>query len=201
MADFSENSFLITRLQAGDEEAYAFMVDRYHHKLCVYANGLINDGLSAEDIVQTVFINLWKRRKKLKIKVSLESFLYKSVYYEFINQYRKRMTKLAVEQRYYQHLDASVKEYDDDSIEKAMNLIFEAIQHLPPKCKEVFVLSKKDGLTNTEIAEHLGVSIKTVESHISNAFRVLKSKIDQKLSPFLFLLFSPAYQTKWNTRF
>ncbi|WP_299669718.1 RNA polymerase sigma factor [uncultured Polaribacter sp.] len=189
----SKNSLLISRLQNGDEEAYASLVDAYHHKLCVYASNLINDGLSAEDIVQTVFINLWKRRKKLTIKVSLESFLYKAVYYEFINQYRKKMTALKVEKRYYHHLEAVIEDYDEAKIENAMKMVFATIQYLPPRCKEVFILSKKNGLSNIEIAEHLNISIKTVESQISKAFKVLREKLDKKISPFLFLLFSPGY--------
>jgi RNA polymerase sigma-70 factor (ECF subfamily) len=60
-------------------------------------------------------------------------------------------------------------------------LLNESISNLPKKCKEVFILSKKDGLTNIEIAEYLNISIKTVESHITQAFKLLKKSIPVNL--------------------
>ncbi|MCK0131665.1 RNA polymerase sigma-70 factor [Flavobacteriaceae bacterium F08102] len=186
---YIHNDQLIDQLKAGREEAYAYLVDRYHHKLYVYANNLINDDLMAEDIVQNVFINLWKRRKKLKIRISLERLLYKSVYNEFIDQYRKKTTILRVEKQYYEHFNALLNEYDEDALEKAVKLVYATVQELPVKCKEIFLLSKSEGLTNAEIAKHLGISIKTVEGQISSAYRHIKATIGDKINVMLFLLF------------
>ncbi len=180
---------LISKLQKGDENAYTFLMDTYHQKLCVYANSLINDGLTAEDIVQNVFINLWKRRKKLKVKTSIESLLYKSVYNEFIDQYRKNVTILNVEQRYIEHLNLIVNDYDEEKIKKAIKMVYKVVQNLPPKCKEIFLLSKTDGLSNMEISEHLNISIKTVENQISKAFKVVRNKLNDKIGVLLFLLY------------
>ena len=185
----SNSSLLINRLMEGEETAYAHVVEHYHHQLCVYAASLTKDRDVAEDLVQNVFIKLWKRRERLNVKVSLTSMLYKAVFNEFVDFYRNRTTVMKAEERYYEHLDAIVREYDDTSIETAIKMVFEAIETLPERCREIFILSKKDGLTNTEIAGHLGISVKTVEGQISKAFKFLRDTLGEQIKPILFLLF------------
>ena len=78
---------------------------------------------------------------------------------------------------------------DEKSLEKLMNIVKEEIDKLPPKCKQTFLLSKEEGLTNVEIAEFLNVSIKSVEAHITKAFSILRKSIGEKVEGILFLLF------------
>ncbi|MGY0407758.1 MAG: RNA polymerase sigma-70 factor [Polaribacter sp.] len=182
-----QNNNFINQLIKGDEKAYAYMVDTYHIRLCVYANNLINDSLSAEDIVQNVFIKIWKRRKKLKIKSSFESLLYRSVYNEFIDQYRTNLVILKSEQRYYNHMANFLEEYDQEKIDKAMALVNKAVNKLPKKCQEIFKLSKFEGLTNMEIANYLHISIKTVEGQISTAYKKIRKKLKSKMYLQLFM--------------
>lgn len=188
-ADYNENDILIESLKSGDEKAYTYLIDTYHHKLCVYANSLVKNIYSAEDIVQNVFIKVWEQRTRLKTDHSIKSFLYKSVYNEFIDLYRKNQSLFSLEKSYYDALNTTVLDEDAESLQRAMNVVNREIQNLPPKCKEVFILSKKEGLTNIEIAEHLDVSIKTVEAQITKAFSILRSSLDDKIKSFLFLLF------------
>ena len=70
-----------------------------------------------------------------------------------------------------------------------MDIVKKEIDKLPPKCKQTFLLSKKEGLTNIEIAEYLNVSIKSVEAHITKAFSILRKSIGNKVEGILFLLF------------
>ncbi|MEO8254507.1 MAG: RNA polymerase sigma factor, partial [Flavobacterium sp.] len=116
--DFSDNDTLIASLKNGEEMAYVYLVDTYHNKLCIYANSLIKNVYSAEDIVQNVFIKIWKQRTRLKADRSLKSFLYKSVYNEFIDLYRKNQSLLSIEKSYYEALDAIVLEEDSESIQR-----------------------------------------------------------------------------------
>ena len=97
---YHDNNKLIGHLKKGDKLAYSFLVNSFNHKLCVYANSLVNDHALAEDIVQNVFIKVWQRRSKLRADFSLKSFLYKSVYNEFIDQYRKRQSVMNLEKIY-----------------------------------------------------------------------------------------------------
>ncbi|SCY15330.1 RNA polymerase sigma-70 factor, ECF subfamily [Flavobacterium anhuiense] len=188
--DYSDNIILIESLKNGDEGAYTYLIDTYHHKLCVYANSLVKNIYSAEDIVQNVFIKVWEHRTRLKENHSLKSFLYKLVYNEFIDLYRKNQSLFSLEKSYYDALNGIVQEEDSEAFQRVLNAVNKEIQNLPPKCKEVFILSKKEGLTNIEIAEHLDVSIKTVEAQITKAFSILRSTLEEKVRSVLFLLFS-----------
>lgn len=187
--DYNDNDVLIESLINGDETAYIYMIDSYHHKLCVYANSLVKNTYSAEDIVQNVFLKIWEQRTRLKSNHSIKSFLYKLVYNEFIDLYRKNQSLFSLEKKYYEALNSVVLEDDPDSFQRILNAVNKQIESLPPKCKEVFILSKKEGLTNIEIAEHLDVSIKTVEAQITKAFSILRSSLEEKVNNFLFLLF------------
>ncbi len=188
--DYNDNTILIESLKNGDEMAYTYLIDTYHHNLCVYANSLVKNIYSAEDIVQNVFIKVWEQRTRLKPDHSLKSFLYKLTYNEFIDLYRKNQSLFSLEKSYYDALNGIVQEEDSEAFQRVLSAVNKEIQNLPPKCKEVFILSKKEGLTNIEIAEHLDVSIKTVEAQITKAFSLLRSSLEEKVRSVLFLLFS-----------
>jgi len=187
---FRENDNLIAHLKKGDGDAFSFLVNSYNHQLCVYANSLVNDKALAEDIVQNVYIKTWEKRKYLNECFSIKSFLYKSVYNEFIDQYRKNRSVTILEKKYIEALDAIIEE-DNNVLEKLYLLVQNEIQNLPPKCKNIFLLSKKEGLSNVEISEHLNISTKTVEAHITKAFCLIRERVNipANMGTFLFLLF------------
>ncbi|MBC9797981.1 RNA polymerase sigma factor [Sinomicrobium weinanense] len=188
--DFADNNyFLIKRLIKGDEKAYEYLMDAYYQRLCVYAFTLTNDHSKAEDIVQNVFVKVWTGRKKLNPDFLIRNFLYKSVYNEFINEYRKNKSVLYLEKKYFEAIDM-VMENEQDNFEEIIKLVYLEINNLPSKCKHIFLLNKKEGLTHTEISELLGISIKTIEAHISRAFKILEEKLGQKYKTILFILFS-----------
>lgn len=186
---YNENKVLIECLKNGDEKAYAFLIDNYHHKLCVYANSLIKNTYSAEDIVQNVFIRVWELRNRLNPNLSIKSFLYKSVYNEFIDLYRKNQSLIPIEKIYFNAINSVINDDESEAFDRIINVLNKEIENLPPKCKNIFILSKKEGLTNIEIAEHLEISIKTVETQITKAFSILRSTMVDKIKSVLFLLF------------
>jgi len=190
-SDFEENANLIFHLKKGNEQAYSFLVNCYNHRLCVYANSLINDKSLAEDIVQNVFIKTWEKRKFLIADFSIQSFLYKSVYNEYIDQYRKNRSVTLLEKKYIEALDTIVEE-DYSVLERLYLMVQKEVQNLPPKCKNIFLLSKQEGLSNIEISEHLNVSLKTVEYHITKAFCLIRERVDPKISKttVFFILFN-----------
>lgn len=178
----------IKSLKNGEPKAYNFLVEFYHHRLCVYAYGLTKDHGISEDIVQNVFVYLWENRSRINDSFSVKSYLYRSVYNEFIDQYRKKKSVTALEKKYIDALKYIVKEEDENSLEKLIALVKQEIENLPPKCKQIFLLSKQEGLTNVEIAEYLNISIKSVEAHITKAFSVLRKIAGKKIYNILFLL-------------
>jgi len=187
--DKDETMKLIERLKNGEETAFIQLVHLYDRRLFGYALTLTNDHALAQDILQNVFLRTWEKRKKLCIISSLQTFLFKSVYNEFINQYKKNRSTMVLEQKYFEALDNVVLSHSETSWEKVTARAAQEIESLPPKCREVFVLSRKEGLTNLEISEYLKVSIKTVEAHLTKAFGVLRKRLGAQYGTFLFLLF------------
>jgi RNA polymerase sigma-70 factor (ECF subfamily) len=183
------NSLLAQRLISGDSKAYDFLMDSYYQNLCAYAQSLCHDHAMAEDIVQNVFVKIWVKRKKINPDLSIKSYLYKSVYNEFINQYRKNKPVIFLEKKYFEAIDL-VSDIEPKELESLIKLMNAEIDNLPSKCREIFLMNKKEGLTHTEISEYLNISIKTVEGHITRAFKILTEKLGTKMEAVLFLLFN-----------
>jgi RNA polymerase sigma-70 factor (ECF subfamily) len=180
---------LIKALKEGKEIAYNFLIDSYQQKLHAYAFGLLKDHDLSEDVVQNIFVYIWKNRLNLKDDFSIKNYLYRAIYNECIDYYRKRKAVTALEKKYIDALNHVVEEADENSLEKLIALVKKEIENLPPKCKKTFILSKQEGLTNIEIAEYLNISIKSVEAHITKAFSILRKTLGDKTNGVLFLLF------------
>ena len=161
-------------LQENDPLAWRQLVNLYSDRLYAYALSLSSDHNVSSDIVQQVFINLFESKHRIDPKYSLKSFLYRSTYNLFVDNYRKKKSMSLIHEQYYHLLDQFVTNTDEEDISKKINLLNDLIETLPLKTKEVFTLSKYNGLTNTEISEILDISVKTVEGHITRAFKLLR---------------------------
>ena len=186
---YKDNRTLITHLKKGDEQAYAYLVETYNRPIFVYVLSLTNDHDQSKDIVQNIFFKVWVSRKKLNPNYSIKSFLYKASYNEFINQYHKNRAISNLEKVYMEALEEAIDDKNSELLEKKIAIVNKGIKQLPKKCKETFLLSKKEGLTNIEISEHLGISIKTVEGHLTKAYHLLRKNVGDQLKEILFLLF------------
>ncbi len=194
--DFSNHNILTRELKKGNHESFTYLVDTYHQSLCSYANTLTGDKRAAEDIVQNVFLRFWKKRDRMNIESSIKSFLYRSVYNEFIDDYRKSQSFLKFEKIHIEYLNQITTDEDMENTVQLIKVVKTLIEELPPKCKEVFALSKREGLTNVEISEHLGLSLKGVEAQITRGFKILRKKHKEKYATFLFFLLSPYFTNK-----
>ncbi|MEM8510456.1 MAG: RNA polymerase sigma-70 factor [Bacteroidota bacterium] len=189
MLDLSQHKVLVEHLKLGDERAYTFLIDQYHHLLCNFAYALIRNRNKAEDIVQNVFLKLWERRLELNTELSLNSYLRRLTYNEFVDTYRKQKSISSVELRYHNALNAMLEQEDFSDKKKLMDLVNKEIDKLPFRCREIFVMSKKEGLTNKEISDYLDISIKAVEAQISKAFSRLRNRLMPALKNlYLFLV-------------
>nr|WP_103070466.1 RNA polymerase sigma-70 factor [Aquimarina sediminis] len=150
----------------------------HYNELCSYIFSLSRNKQQAEDIVQNVMLKIWKNRERLKINTSIKSYLYKSCYYELVDTYKKNKKELNyIEQIQKEALDIFMEE-DNDFIKKQIKRIQIEIDKLPPKCKEVFILNKIQGLKYREVAEQLDISVKTVEAQMSKAMVRIKDALD-----------------------
>jgi RNA polymerase sigma-70 factor (ECF subfamily) len=188
---------LIKQLKKGDEKAYTYLIDLYYESLCDYARNLSRDHYLSEDIVQNVFIKIWDKRAILKTNFIIKKYLYKAVFNEFINQYRKDIATTALEKKYIEEVDLYLENEDEQKLLELINLVKQQIELLPPKCKETFLLSRYEGLTYVEISKYLNVSIKTVEDHMSRAFATLSKTVGTKMNNILFLIFGMDKRLKY----
>ncbi|TGV01393.1 RNA polymerase sigma factor [Flavivirga rizhaonensis] len=184
-----DNKAFIEYLTKGREEAYVYLVTTYNKPLFIYALSLTKDSADAQDIVQNVFLTIWKYRKRINTFHSIKNFLYKTTYHEFINHYNKKKAISKLEQTYIEALDETVDNDNTESLERKIKIVKKGIKQLPKRCKETFLLSKKEGLTNIEIAEYMNVSVKTVEVQLTKAYHLLRKLVGNELKSILFLLF------------
>lgn len=188
-ASYTNSEYLIKHLKKGDKKAYTYLIDLYYDSLCDYASNLSRDHYMSEDIVQNVFIKIWGKRTRLKADFDIKKYLYKAVYNEFIDQYRKDIATTALEKKYIEELGLYLENEDDQKLLEMIKRVKQQIELLPPKCKETFLLSRYEGLTYVEIAQYMNVSIKTVEDHMSKAFTTLRKTVGKKMHTLLFLLY------------
>lgn len=178
----------ISALKKGDKQAFKTIYDSNIIGLIAFINGYTKNKTQAEDIVQETFIKLWKVRETLDLNISLKSFLYKTAYNSFIDNYRKKQRELTMLDNWMYNRLMELTIEDEDIKGKKIIHMLKAIEALPPKCKEVFVLSKYEHLKYSQIAKKLNISIKTVEAQMGRAFSLIRKEFKGQdfLNFFLF---------------
>lgn len=166
----------IQKLKDSDDYSWGNLVESYRDKLFSFAYSLSKDYEMSLDIVQQVFVKIYIVRKRLNPELSIKTYLYKSVYNEFINNINKKKKTYRLHHicNFDQIHMAENDPTENLNIDK-IELINTLIDQLPKKTKQVFVMSKKRGFSNFEISEILKIHPKTVEGHITKAFKFLRS--------------------------
>jgi RNA polymerase sigma-70 factor (family 1) len=173
-----QDSALAQLLAKGDEKAFTEIYNRYWEKLFSVASNKVNDLSLAEELVQDIFLDIWKRRSTINITGELAAYLAVAMKYKVIDARQKRNRATA----YAQHA-GSFPLADDStrqqlSFEELKDRLAALVGKLPEKCQLVYRLSREAGLSQKEIANHLDISEKTVESHISRAVKSIQSGLD-----------------------
>ncbi|HEY9047520.1 MAG TPA: RNA polymerase sigma-70 factor [Ohtaekwangia sp.] len=176
--DYSDHD-LIELLRQQHILAFEEIYDRYWHKLYSAAYKRIQSRETAEEFVQDIFTSLWVNREIIHIK-SLSAYLFTAVKYKVINHLHHETIR-----KQYLHRQLQVLSEADNSTEELVLVndlhisVERQISKLPPKCQEVFKLSRQENLTMKQIAAQLGISEKTVEHQLGKALRVLKMNLKQ----------------------
>lgn len=164
-------------LKSGKESVYKELFAEYYRPLSLFAVRFVDDLETAKEIVQELFVTIFENRKKLVITTSLKSYLYQSVRNRCLNHLkhiqvdRKHLNKLKLEQESSENLELSIETNELES------RIFQIVSDLPPRVQEIFIKSRVNGMKNSEIAENLNISIRTVETQISNALKILRKDL------------------------
>lgn len=169
---------LMTLLKADNELAFGEIFKRFDSLLYIYAYKKLQNSEEAKDIVQEVFVHLWRNRKDFELKTTLPGYLYKSVLNKILNVIARKQSETKYISSLQHAIDSNALSADFLIREKDItSLIEREIAALPPKMREVFELRKNQYLSNREIAQQLGISEQTVETHMKRALKILRTKL------------------------
>ena len=175
------NEFFLLRFKNGDELAFEKIFKANYNRITGFCNQFIYDIDVAKSIAQEVFLNLWLNRQKIETVNGIRAFLYTYAKSGCLNYIRHRKIVSKYEDKYLQgkedDLNREILEsFDFNSLEftELETLIQKAINDLPEKCRQVFVMSRFDGKMNKEIACELNISVKAVEANMTRALKALR---------------------------
>jgi RNA polymerase sigma-70 factor, ECF subfamily len=161
---------------------YEELFRTYFPSLCYFAQKYISDLDSSKEIVHKVFVNIWEKREAFDFDKSAKSYLFTAVYNRCMNHLRDQKKFVSDEVLDTQN-DYSQNAVNTDHLEAAEleSGIWRIINNLPERCKEIFVLNRFEGKKYGEIAEELNISIKTVETQMSKALKILRDNLKDYL--------------------
>ncbi|MDN4166094.1 RNA polymerase sigma-70 factor [Cytophagales bacterium LB-30] len=171
----------------GDTVYFQRLFDANYLKLCHVANRIVKDKDDARDIVQQAFLNFWERSNHWHTIQSHEAYLYSSVYHSSIAYFKKSKVHVSSQDHTFSAhtLDTPLEELSFMELEKN---IIKAISKLPPKCREIFLLSREEELSYKLIAERLNISTKTVEAQMGIALKRLREDLSAQIPDKIFFL-------------
>ncbi|GAA4234633.1 RNA polymerase sigma-70 factor [Postechiella marina] len=178
--------FLLEAIKKNDKKAFKIFFDKYYTPLVGYINTFTKDLYLAEDIAQQSFIIFWTKRKKIKILKSPKSYLYSIAYNSYIDYYRKKKKQDTFFDDLKEKALRDLVEEDEELMQKRLEKLKTIINDLPPRCQQILKMNKFEGFKYSEIAEKLGVSIKTVEVQMGIAFKKIRKGFED--TPFLLFL-------------
>lgn len=194
---FRNDLNLISRIQAGDKEAFAKLYRAYFISLCEFVHKYVDMPAVCEELVQDLFLNIWRKRDKWDPKGTPRSYLYKGAR----NRALDYLKHLEVERDYLEYHKIEREEEWESLREESHQmmqpetltpvsdqLLIEAVDHaigqLPVRRKLIFLMSREDGLTYREIADVLGISVKTVETQMGRSLKTLRSLLSEHIQDF-----------------
>ena len=168
---------LFERLRQGDQGAFDTLFRSWYAPLVRVAESLLYDRGAAEEVVQDVMLELWRRREEIVLQQPPRAYLIQATRNRALNHLRRLKVEKRGEPRAAEQL-SSPRQPDshltEAELDRAIRL---AIAELPTRCREVFELSRVQGLKYTEIAEAMGISVKTVEVQMGKALRILRDRL------------------------
>jgi len=170
----------------GEVASFEVVFKKYYPRLKKYCLGMMKDYDVAEDLVQDAFLKIWEKRQTVLGDNGLQALLYTMVRNNALNYLkRNKLRDQYVEAFRFDspQQELFIRSFLEEDEWEAQQTLFKKeldrlLEALPEKCKEAFVLSRFDGLTNTEVADYMGVSVKTVEKHLSKATAILRKLLD-----------------------
>lgn len=180
---------LIARLAKRDEAAFEQVFKAHFKNLHAYACSILRDEVAAEEMVQNVFCKIWERADTLSISGSLSAYLYRAVNNESLNHLKHQKVK-AAHALHVAYVGGIQKDNPSRLLQakELENRLYRVLNELPEQCRTIFQLSRFEELRYREIADRMGLSVKTVENQMGKALRILREKLSDLLPLVVWLL-------------
>jgi RNA polymerase sigma-70 factor, Bacteroides expansion family 1 len=181
--DNSEEKCLVIRLINGDEDAFCELYSVYKNRLLYFAMKFVKSRDFAEDIFQDTFTVIWQSRRFIDPDAPFSSYLHTIVRNRILNHLRE----IASEDRLREHILAQSIDYTDSTkneilFEELKEILSRAMKQLTPRQREIFQMSRDQAMSHKEIADNLGVSVNTVQEHVSSSLKVIRSYLNKRSS-------------------
>lgn len=187
--NFKNEAEALQRMTDGDMAAYRFLFDQHFPDLCNFLLIYLHSKELSEEIALEIFTYIWEKRQTLQIKATFKSFLYASAKNKAISLYRKEQRNL------FTSIDSgqSISHEESSSPHSMENtelreIINSAINKLPEKSRQIYLLAWEENLSHKEIAEQMGITPKTVENHVGIALRKLRESLNPYYKQIFMLL-------------
>lgn len=168
---------LVALLKADHQAALKLIYERYWKRLYLSAYSVLKDADQAQDILQEVLLQLWIRKNEVEIE-KLNAYLFTAVRYKVLSYIRSAdHRKVFIEDADLEQLAGVQQPHNNLELNDIHNILELGISDLPARCRQVFILSRKELLSNKEIAKYMGITVKAVESQITIALKLLRVKM------------------------
>jgi RNA polymerase sigma-70 factor (ECF subfamily) len=188
------NRLVSKRLIAGDVEFFELLYEEYYNKAVFYASQYLRDVELARDVAQESFITLWEKRKDIKPELSIQAYILTIVKNKCLNIIRSRISerkyanKMVMQEELANMLALNDPTADEFLLGEISEMVEEALKEMPESMSAVYRMSRENEFTYDEIAQHLKVSVKTVEYRMSKALHFFRVKLKDYLPTFLLVL-------------
>lgn len=169
---------IILAIRDGDSATFKQVFSSCYEGLCHYAYTILRDADEAEDVVQSMFMKLWERRKDLEIKDALKGYLFRAVHNQCLNNIEHRAVKKKYQDDNLESISSSVQHSEtfpnelDEKIKKI-------VDSLPQQCRTIFIMSRYEELPHAEIAKNLNISVNTIQNQICKALKILREELKE----------------------
>lgn len=169
---------LIAAIANDDYTSYNKLFVRYYSRLCCYVYRLLGEKEDAEDVVQDLFLTLWNNRSKMEIEENVSAYLYKMAKNLALNHIRTKANYRSL----LENQQDTLSYYEENQLEteEFRIILYDCIDRLPERCKEVLLLHRVKGLKQKEIADQLSISVKTIKNQIWSSLQKIKKCMELK---------------------
>jgi RNA polymerase sigma-70 factor (family 1) len=178
-ASYSDEE-LFELVKANDSAAFETLYKRYWPVLVNAAYKRLDSIQKAEDIVQTIFIDVYQRRGEIELNFSLKTYLNQALKFKVLNEYRSEAMQEKYRSSIFFYESSKNVLAEELEAKELCSKLYRILDQLPEKCRQVFLLSRKENKSNTDISRYLNISVSTVEKHISKALKSFKGQLRER---------------------